>query len=61
MFQSGTLDLNTKQLSGLDKDDSTGEKPRINRFKLNVQTNAACVDILVWAARDENGKYIIYI
>ena len=29
----------------------------MNRFKLNVQTNASCVDILVWAAREENGMH----
>ena len=27
----------------------------INRFKLNVQTNAVCVDILVWVTKDEQG------
>ena len=31
----------------------------VNRFKLNVQTNASCVDILVWAAREENGRLYI--
>jgi hypothetical protein len=32
------------------------ERSVINKFKLNVQTNAACVDILVWAAKEESGK-----
>jgi hypothetical protein len=32
------------------------ERSVINKFKLNVQTNAACVDILVWAAKEESGE-----
>ena len=32
----------------------------MNRFKLNVQANAVCVDILVWATVDEGGEFVYY-
>jgi phosphatidylinositol 4-kinase len=35
-------------------DDET--RPLVNCFKINIQTNAVCVDILVWTTRDEYGN-----
>ena len=60
LFQSGQTDLQSREFDK-DKDEkdqsltSTASGP-LNKFKLLVLTNAVCVDILVWATKDENGK-----
>ena len=53
MFESGRVEL-----SRINSTVDTAEeaRPGVNTFKINVQTNAVCVDILVWAAREETGK-----
>ena len=44
----------------LDKDKENKDRP-LNKFKLIVLTNAVCVDILVWATKDENGEESFYV
>ena len=65
LFQSGQTDLQSRDFDK-DKDEkdqslasaiSAASGP-LNKFKLLVLTNAVCVDILVWATKDENGKRV---
>ncbi len=63
LFLSGQNDLQTRDFDSEREENEHGtlgaNKPKvINRFKLNVQTNAVCVDILVWATKDEYGKVL---
>ena len=53
VFDSGRVELSRSTSTS-----DTGEEARagVNTFKLNVQTNAVCVDILVWAAKEETGE-----
>ena len=57
VFDSGRVELGKSQEASntIEKDDREDGKTGLNTFKLNVLTNAICVDILVWAAREEAG------
>ena len=52
LFDSGRVELSRSNTTF-----DTAEEIRagVNTFKINVQTNAVCVDIMVWAAREETG------
>ena len=57
LFLSGQNDLQSRDLPDKDQNkDQSGSSKAMNKFKLVVLTNAVCVDILVWATKDENGK-----
>ena len=58
LFLSGQNDLQSRELDK-EKEDKAGKL--LKKFKLMVLTNAVCVDILVWATKDENGNYFFCI
>ena len=60
LFLSGQNDLQSREF---DKESAGAAESRhrvLNKFKLMVLTNAVCVDILVWATKDENGEILFY-
>ena len=58
IFLSGQSELQSREHEAVEKDEKENAMGyhTINRFKLNVQTNAVCVDILVWATLEEQGN-----
>ena len=58
IFLNGQTELQSREHEAVEKDekDNAINYPTINRFKLIIHTNAACVDILVWATLEEQGN-----
>lgn len=56
LYLSGQTELAGQQQESGEKDDPAVKTQAVNTFRINVQANAACVDLLVWAIADESGK-----
>lgn len=57
LFQNGQTELQNKQ-NEQEKEPRESGCVVVNKYKINVMANAACVDLLVWAISDETGTVI---
>lgn len=63
LYHAGQTVLQNKEKGGAVDEANTDKSSglNINQFALTIHINVACVELLIWAIKDENGTWYIYM